>query len=155
MGAKLRRAMRGYVFPIGQFCGRIWRRQGRKSQKKSPITFVLKTRLRILAIGSLWAYLGKGRLMECPFCKLDVPVGATVCGHCGAYEESKRKFGATPLAALLWPMTVFGLFVELGLANNGMVLAAIGYAAVVGAGWMVFLRWPKVTHWYKPYRGPR
>ena len=79
--------------------------------------------------------------MKCPFCMNPLNDGATVCGHCGAYERKRAPLGfvqggscALFLAGLLvaW---YFGYMRNLKLA-----LLVSGGAFVVFCAWFVVLK---------------
>lgn len=70
---------------------------------------------------------------ECAFCLSEVPHGATVCAHCGAYKgtkkETKRLFLRLIIIGIL--VAAFGVF---GLANSENGLETVEFIAISAAG---------------------
>jgi hypothetical protein len=71
--------------------------------------------------------------MNCPYCKYDIPQGATVCGHCGAYEKVVGTGCGFVLTAV--PMLgtlLFGVVPAVILQKNLVAIGLFGLAFVVG-----------------------
>jgi hypothetical protein len=72
------------------------------------------------------SYNGHGRLdftdpliirmvsMNCFFCKQKIPTGATVCGHCGAEDESILIEPSTPILIRMFKSLCWGVSAYLG-----------------------------------------
>jgi len=71
--------------------------------------------------------------MNCPHCMSPLNEGATVCSHCGAYEEKRLGFLAT-LLRWLGPLWMVGVLILLpfGRAAEGLALL-IGYPVLYAA----------------------
>ena len=83
--------------------------------------------------------------MNCPYCKYDIPQGATVCGHCGAYEEAVGTGCGFVLTVV--PMLgtlLFGIVPAVILQKNLVAIGLFGLSFVVSCAVSRFVPRKKV-----------
>ena len=82
---------------------------------------------------------------ECPFCRTQVPEGATVCGACGAYKEIGWRKAPGCLLQVLVVVAVFLLVV--GLLNKSFDVVIWGSIFAVAA--LLFGANTRQVNWWR------
>jgi len=65
--------------------------------------------------------------MKCPHCRNDMPEGATVCGHCGAYEAKVAPSWGMPVI-FIGVFATFAIGTAVAIHRESFLIGLVGFA---------------------------